>query len=442
MIPESNETLSGLTNPLGPVPVVANEPTARAGIGRQAALRLTALIFGYVGIYLCRKNLAVALPLIRQDFGVSKAAVGSIESYATLAYAFGKLAWGPSVDHWGGKLCFLLAMAGVALFSGLGIFATSVLMIALLYTANRFCGAGGWASMVKQVPDWFPDRHLPLAMAFLSLSFVFGGVCALVVAGQVAAMTNNSWRAVLGIPAVVLAALVIFLGWYLPAGPTASGAGRDAPAATPRRDFRRILALFKTHELWVVCALSFVLTITRETFNVWTVDFLRTQSNGGLSIKAAALLSTPFDAAGAAGILLLGWVLVWLTPRNRNYLLCGTLVLLALLIYLLPQVAGTRLWLIETVIGLIGFLSYGPYSLLAGILAVEIGGRQSVATVSALVDSSGYMAGIASGYFFGRILDYGGYHLGFHCLGWTTCVAAFLCLALKQRPTEKEIAHA
>jgi sugar phosphate permease len=87
-------------------------------------------------------------------------------------------------------------------------------------------------------------------------------------------------------------------------------------------------------------------------------------------------------------------------------------------------------WMVVTTIGLIGFLSYGPYSLLAGVLAVEIKGKDFVATVAGLVDASGYLAGILAGYCFGRLLDSGGYQLGFHFLGITTFAAALLCLGL------------
>jgi sugar phosphate permease len=106
---------------------------------------------------------------------------------------------------------------------------------------------------------------------------------------------------------------------------------------------------------------------------------------------------------------------------------------LAGLIYLLPLLVGGQLWITVAAIGLIGLLSYGPYSLLAGILAVEIHGKESVATVAGFVDASGYLAGIVSGYFFGKILDLGGYVLGFHFLGITTFIAALLCLGLYGR---------
>jgi hypothetical protein len=34
---------------------------------------MAALAAGYVGIYLCRKNLAVAVPMLQQSFGATKA---------------------------------------------------------------------------------------------------------------------------------------------------------------------------------------------------------------------------------------------------------------------------------------------------------------------------------------------------------------------------------
>jgi len=399
----------------------------------RAAFQLGCVILGYIGVYLCRKNFSVSVPLIQQYFHTTKAQVGAIDSYATYAYALGKLVLGPLIiDRIGGKICFFAALLGVAVFCGASAFAISLPMLAVLYTANRFCGSAGWESMVKLVPDWFPARHLALAMAFLSLSFVFGGVCSLLLAGQVAAMSGNNWRVVMGFPSLILL-VIIGLCWLV----LSSGKNQSAVPSARKQPWRlsRIFELAKVPQFWMVCALSFILTITRETFNVWTVDFLRTNSGGHMSSQVAAFLSTPFDAAGAVGILLLGWVLDHLSHSRRNWLLFGILAAVASLIYLLPNLAASPIWLVVTVIGLIGFLSYGPYSLLAGVLAVEIKGKDFVATVAGLVDAAGYLSGIMSGYFFGRLLDQGGYYLGFHFLGITTLVAALLCLGLyRKRP--------
>src|SRR6267142_4975965 len=75
---------------------------------------LTALGFGYIGVYLCRKNLAVAVPLLQTAFSATKEQVGSIASAGTFAYAIGKLVNGVVVDRIGGRRGFLLSLVAVA----------------------------------------------------------------------------------------------------------------------------------------------------------------------------------------------------------------------------------------------------------------------------------------------------------------------------------------
>ncbi len=393
----------------------------------RACVLLACVVVSYMGVYLCRKNLSVAIPMIQKAFGATKAQTGDIISYSAAAYAIGKFLFGPIIDKVGGRICLLLVMAGVAVFGGLGAFAGSVPMLALCYSANRFCGSAGWGAIVKQTPRWFPERHWALAMAFLSLSFVFGGVVALVLAGKIAAWSGDNWRMVMGLPSLVLLALLVIMWRILPC---------DRPAAQTNGgnngfDFAYLARLMKLPQLWVLCGMAFALYIMRETFNDWTVDFFKTEGGATMSNQVAALLSTPFDAAGAVGIVLLGWLFDRITGRRRTVMLFGTLTLLAILIYGLPSWYRLGLWPVETAIGLIGFLSYGPYSLLAGVLAVEIGGRRGVGTVAGLVDSSGYVATIFAGHWFGRLLDHGGYMLGFHVLAFVTLIAALLCLGLK-----------
>ena len=418
--------------PFGEVPSQQTVETPKS----RAAIQLGCVILGYIGVYLCRKNFAVAVPMLQIDFSASKTQIGAIDSYATLAYMLGKLFWGPNlVDRFGGRICFFIVLFGVAVFCGASAFSTTLTMLGACYMANRFFGAGGWASMVKQVPDWFPARHMSLALAFLSLSFVFGGVCALLLAGKVAAVSGNNWRVVMGFPSLVLLG-IIGICWLVLARDKKNVEVGSRPKSEWR--FSRVLELAKIPQFWMVCCLSFTLTITRETFNVWTVDFLKTDGGGHLSTQMAALLSTPFDAMGAVGILALGWLLDRLSAGRRKWLLFSIVMCVAELIFSLPLLVHKQLWMAVTAIGLIGLLSYGPYSLCAGVLSLEIRGKDFVASVAGLVDASGYLAGIISGYIFGRVLDHGGYTLGFHCLGIITVGGALLCLGLN-RPRHNSI---
>ncbi|MCZ7635205.1 MAG: MFS transporter [Verrucomicrobia bacterium] len=69
----------------------------------RARLLLAALVLGYIGIYLCRKNFSVAVPLIREAFSLSKEQIGIVASASTLAYMIGKFTFGPLIDRFGGR---------------------------------------------------------------------------------------------------------------------------------------------------------------------------------------------------------------------------------------------------------------------------------------------------------------------------------------------------
>jgi sugar phosphate permease len=394
-------------------------------------LLLGSLVVGYMGVYLCRKNLSVAIPLIEADLGVSRAQVGAVAGWSTVTYAVGKFLFGPVVDRFGGRVCFLLSLLGVAVFGLAGALVSTLPLLVLAYSANRFSGSVAWGSMVKMVPGWFASRQLPLAMAWLSLSIVFGGALATILAGQIAEWSGNNWRAVMGLPALILVALLLWNGWILPRE------GRPVPRAAPRPAnesagfrFNQLPGLLRIRKYWVVLGLSFTLYLMREVFNNWTVDFFKTEGGLEMSSRIAAFLSTPFDVLGAVGILALGWLYGRLSKSNRSRLLFVMLLALTLLIYNLPALFHRGVWLATAAVGVIGFLSYGPYTLLAGILSVEIRGKDYVATVAGTVDGVGYLGGYLAGSHFGRIVDAGGYRWGFECLAAVTLVAAVLSLFL------------
>ena len=418
---------------------VTIEPRECAAFAWRPWLLLGTLVVGYIGIYLCRKNFSVANPLIRQAFGLSKEQIGKVASYSTVAYMLGKFVFGPLIDRLGGRVAFLLALLAVAAFGAAGGLVGSLPMLTLVYSLNRLAGSAGWGGMVKQVPDWFPIRSLPLAMGVLSLGFVFGGVCATLLAGAIADWSGNDWRWVMGGPATVLAAILVLCWIVLPRdGTQPAGAPMDKTAPSGFQ-FRRIADLLTIRRFWIVCALSFTLTLLRETFNTWTVDFFQTTGGVEMSSRVAAFLATPFDALGAVGIVLLGWVFGRISKSARTWLVFTILAGLAVLVLALPALGARSAWLGMAAVGGIGFLAYGPYSLLAGVLAVEIRGKEYVATVAGMVDGVGYFAAILAGQQFGRILDLGGYRLGFNCLAALAAASAILSLFLYSKETQPQL---
>jgi sugar phosphate permease len=434
-----NQSTDATTSPAAAT-AAGSPPLARAWV------YLGALIVGYIGIYLCRRNFSVAIPMLQEYFNASRAEIGTIASVSTAAYAAGKFIFGPLIDRYGGRGSFLLALCGVACFGALGAFATSVLLLTVFYSGNRLAGSAGWGGMVKLVPDWFPPRLLPFAMALLSLSFVFGGAIATLFAGQIAEWSGNNWRAVMGLPSIVLVCLIVVMAVVLPRAASrraTATAGAELPVAVPARSFAfsRIKELARIRRFWIVLGLSFILTLFRETFSTWTVDFIKTEGGEEVSTRIAAFLSTPFDALGAVGILFLGWVFGRISSGQRSLLLLAMLSILAVIVWSLPNLFQHGRLAVMVAVGAIGFLSYGPYSLLAGILAVEIRGPAYVATVAGMVDGVGYVASILAGRQFGQLVDAGGYQLGFQVLAGLALAAAVLSLFLYERRERSESAH-
>jgi len=413
----------GESSPPHEVDAALDNPAA----AKKGQAWLACLVLGYIGVYLCRKNLSVAIPILQEEFNATRSDLGKIASYSTIAYAIGKFCFGPLVDRIGGRVGFLASLLLVAIFGVVGSLAPTLGVLGLCYSLNRFAGSAAWPGMVKMAPEWFPSRRLPFALAVLSLSFVFGGVCATLFAGQIAEWSHNNWRAIMGFPSLVLI-LVLILAWVML--PRNAGAPVAARGKGSGFDWRRLKSLAMNGQFWIVCSLSFTLTLMRETFNTWTVDFIKTDGGAEMTNKIAAFLSTPFDAMGALGILSLGWVYGRISGSQRKWILIAILLTLGGLIFFLPSLLKVNTVLAISALGLIGFLTYGPYSLLAGIFSVEIQGKESAGSVSGFVDGFGYLAGILAGQQFGRIVDHGGYMLGFQSLAGLAAVSAILCLGL------------
>ena len=396
-------------------------------ISVQRYLWLGLLVVGYIGVYLCRKNFQVAIPILQERFGVTRAEIGLVASYSTIAYAVGKFLFGAVVDRLGGRIGFLGSLTLVGLMAVAGGLAPSLGILTMVYSANRFFGAAAWPAMVKLTPDWFQGKQLPFAVALLSLSFVVGGALATFFAGIIANMTDNNWRMVMALPAIA-PFICVAIGWKLL--PRKSQAETQVQnAAKKARGSLNLMGVFRRGSFWVICALSFTLTLLRETFNTWTVDLIRTEG-GNVSNQLAAFVSSSFDVMGALGILAVGWIYGRVSARVRQWFLSSMLALLAITLFQLPGLFKLGLTPVMLAIGLVGFLTYGPYSLLGGTLSIEVNGKQSAGTVSGFVDGFGYFAGVLAGAQFGKLVDVAGYGVSFVVLATLALLSSALCFVL------------
>ena len=98
-----------------------------------------------------------------------------------------------------------------------------------------------------------------------------------------------------------------------------------------------------------------------------------------------------------------------------------TLVLVALST---QGIQHSRTWPV-TLVAAVAFLTLGPYSLLAGAIALDFGGKRGSGTASGLIDGVGYLGGVLSGDSMARIAVHFGWNAAFLTLAAIALVSGF-----------------
>jgi MFS transporter, OPA family, glycerol-3-phosphate transporter len=407
--------------------------TRASRLRRAQRLVVVILVFGYAGYYLCRVNLSVATPLLIEAFGaqgMDKARIGAIASVGTLCYAFGKFASGSLSDMLGGRRLFLTGMGGAVLFTllfGLG----GLPLFTLAWAGNRLVQSAGWGGMVQMTSRWFGASQYGAVMGIISLSYLFGDFASRLALGELAERVPD-WRWLFVLPAVVLSGLFLLTLTALKASPCHMGLPEpeDAPllpvseaeASAPASWLDLLRPLLLNRIFWMVCLLSLGFTLVRETFNTWTPQYL--VEMGGMSAGKAGKASSLFPLFGGISVLICGIVSDRLGRRGRAAILCVGLTLSVPALILLASVrfdgsATTPLVLLGTV----AFLMIGPYSLLAGAIALDFGGKRRSATACGWIDGVGYLGGVLAGNGIGAIAQNSGWKSAFLTLSGVAAVS-------------------
>ena len=154
--------------------------------------------------------------------------------------------------------------------------------------------------------------------------------------------------------------------------------------------------LLSSYAFWLVCGLSLGTTLLRETFNLWIPTYF-TQMVGMTSAQAASG-SALFPFFGGLSVLLAGFLSDYLGPEGRSRILFGGLSLTVPALLGLAEVSRhAPRFLPLSLVAAVAFCLLGPYSYLAGAMALDFGGKEGSGTASGLIDGFGYFAGILSG---------------------------------------------
>ena len=390
-------------------------------------LRVTVLLFfSYVGYYFCRVTFPVAMPAVADELQFSNTQTGLILSAFYTVYAVAKLANGFLGDRIGGKVMLLIGIAGTVACNVAFGFGRELSFFVLIWGTNAYFQSMGWLSVVPIMAQWYTREQTGRIMGLMSLSYQFGDFLARSSAAFL--IVALGWAGLFWVHAALLA----LLGWALFVFLRPSPAGFDQAEtkavvlepSSARRDARR--GMLTSPWFWVVCVSYLLLSIFRYIFWGWSVQYL---IQNGAALGTAALTSAIFPLFGSAGSITAGWVSDRMGAR-RGPVLAIMSVLLTGSVYLFSRIPGDEAVWLMIALGLVGFTLYGPYSLMAGAVAMDFGGPHASATAAGIIDAVGAVGAILTGVGMGYLIDAYGWTQAFNIVISMSVVSMLLNFSL------------
>ena len=398
---------------------------------------------GYASYYFARKNLSVVKSRLHETMQLSTTVLGAIDTMYLACYALGMFVSGSIGDRIGARRLLTIGMVGsacTALFFGLS---SSVWAFSLAFTVNGLFQSTGWPGSVKAMQPFFSGHSRGRVMGVWSTNYQVGGLLATALATFI--LVHWGWRAAFIVPAawVALVGTVIYFALVErpedrglppvtePEDEKAAGPASPPPPGLIEKAVERapsFLELLRLPVLWALGGSYFGLKMIRYSLLFWLPFYLKQHLH--YSEGDAGYWSMPFELGGVVGSVAVGWISDRYFRTRRLRLAVPLLFILggALLAY--QALGGVGMVVNAGLLGGVGFLLFGPDSLLSGTMAQDLGGRAATGRVAGIINGMGSVGAIFSPVLvaqFTKHLGWDALFYGFFAL--TVCAGSLLGLA-------------
>lgn len=379
----------------------------------------------YASFYLLRVNIAVAIPGIIGEFGISKTAIGGVLTALFAAYAFGQFVNGSMGDKFGARKMVTIGLLFSALLNIIFGFTQGFLIsMIVIWGLNGFFQAMGWGPIVKTIACWFPPQKRDVASGILSTSYILGSSLSLLLAGFVAGYFG--WRWVFWFPAIIT--IIIALYWVIRVKNSCEDEGFEPTEKVGIVKYAGVKhslgIILKDKRVWFASFCLFGLNIVRYGFLDWAPTYFFEVQKATISVAAYKTLIFPL--AGAVGALSSGWLSEKVFKRKKSLIAVVMLLMLAVAIWSFNQIPVENWILSLIVLSIIGFLTFGPHMMIVTILPMDLGTKERASSVAGFIDGWGYIGAALTGVGTGFLLDHFGWHAAFYFWISGAIVAAIL----------------
>lgn len=282
-------------------------------------------------------GVALFLPLIREDLGISFSQAGLLSAAGTLSYGLGQLPAGYLSDRFGPRRLFFIGLLAWSLLSvNLGLVRSFEAAVITMLVAGAFRSLL-FAPGLALLASWFPKERRATAMSFYMVGGFTGTVLLSLIGPALAARLG--WRitfigfAVLGIAAAVA---YFFLA-----------AEKPRRIIGPSLSIVDVLRLLRHPILWVCSGIQFIRFSVVTGLNFWLPSLL--VADRGLSLATAGLVMAMSAALTAASNAMGGYASDRL--GNPPLVIGGSLAILACVSTLLVLVESLPLLLVVIAVG-------------------------------------------------------------------------------------------
>ena len=404
----------------------------------------------YASYYLCRVNFAVAQPLILKEFPhLTNTQIGAIPSTYAIFYAIGQMVNGTLCQRWGARNMMTVALSIAALTNLLFSFTTSYGNMLLLWSVNGYAQSAGWALLIQTLANWTTSERRGTVIGLISTCYTVGNVISWLLAGFLCDAIG--WRAAFWVPSLILVPVTLVFYLFLRNSPEEAGLppvrddGLDAApagAGTPVRPAAAALSTaailrltFSNRVLWILGIGFFCMNAVRYSFMNWSVQYMADFQ--GRSIKGSAITAVAIPLIGSLGAIAAGWASdAWFNKRRAP--VCAIMQIGLAIVCVGFTFVPRGEWVLATVLlGLAGFLIYGPDMLMSGAATVDISHPRAASIATGFTMCLGALGSIFSGAGVGWLKDLarGDWNLVFYTLtGLVLVAAAFMISIWNARP--------
>lgn len=415
---------------------------------------------GYTVFYLCKKNIAVALPGLSEEFGYTNTELGLLGSSLYLTYGIGKfvngvLADGSDVRKFLPTALILTAIANICFalsavfitpgeFTFFGLPTETILLWLFVF----FWGASGWfqsagfPAVAKSLTYWYSNSERGTKWSLWSCSHQVGTFLSVIISGQLA--THFGWRMAFLVPGTLAILVAIWLFNRLRDRPQSLGlpdveSYRNEPTAKKaesENDNRTYVQIFKENILfnktiWMLAVAYIFVYIIRFGAEDWMIKYLSESKGNSLELAASKLSVLPL--VGIAGTICAGLISDKIfkgkrAPVNLIYLV-GVVCCLVLLKF------NTINALDFVFIGLLGAFTYGPQMMIGGLCAVESSSKKVASAATGFTGTFGYVGAVLSATGTGFMVDKFGWNgaLVFWIFSAIICIAICTVIMLDEK---------